>query len=174
MSVQGRAAFIALRGVIFATLFVLLWLWLATVVRQFDAAIPLSMPTWLQPLGFAFASAGSVLVASCVAVFITRGEGTPAPFDPPRSFVLTGPYRYVRNPMYLGAVCVLLGGAVSVRSPSVALLALGFGFLAHSFVMLYEEPALEERFGESYAQYKLRVRRWVPRVLKPRPRGRVA
>ncbi|HWM94135.1 MAG TPA: isoprenylcysteine carboxylmethyltransferase family protein [Thermoanaerobaculia bacterium] len=160
----AKRTFVAFRGIIVSVAFVLLWFWLASLVRRFDPGLG-SLPAWLWPLGVLLVAAGAALAVSCIAVFIIRGEGTPAPFDPPRAFVASGPYRYVRNPMYLGAICVLLGSALLVRSPSVALLAFGFWLLAHGFVLLYEEPTLQERFGESYSKYKARVRRWVPRRL---------
>jgi protein-S-isoprenylcysteine O-methyltransferase Ste14 len=142
---------------------VLLWFWLATLVRRFDASLG-SLPAWLWPLGLVVAATGGVVAASCIAAFIVRGEGTPAPFDPPRAFVASGPYRYVRNPMYVGAVCALLGAGLMVGSPAILLLAAAFWLLSHAFVVLYEEPTLQARFGDSYAAYRSRVPRWVPRV----------
>jgi protein-S-isoprenylcysteine O-methyltransferase Ste14 len=79
-------------------------------------------------------------------------------------FVAMGPYRYVRNPMYVGAILALLGGGLIVRSVSVLLLAVVFWTLAHLLVLLNEEPSLERRFGESYLRYKQRVHRWLPSV----------
>jgi len=142
--------------------FVFLWFWLASLVRRFDPVISLAFPDWLRPLGFVLAAAGGILAATCVAVFVTRGEGTPAPFDPPQVFVVSGPYRYVRNPMYVGAISVLAGAGIILESPSILLLAAVFWLLAHALVLLYEEPVLEERFGQSYAQYRAQVKRWIP------------
>jgi len=166
MTTSAKQAFVALRGIVFSTAFVLLWLWLASLVRRYDSALG-SLPAWLWPLGVLLVAAGAVVAVSCIAVFIVRGEGTPAPFDPPRAFVASGPYRYVRNPMYLGAICVLLGGALIFRSPSIVLLAFGFWLLTHALVLFYEEPTLQEKFGESYSRYKSQVRRWIPRVSRP-------
>jgi protein-S-isoprenylcysteine O-methyltransferase Ste14 len=155
-------AFVVLRGVVVATLFVLLWVWLASLVRVYDPALGVAIPDWLRPVGWVVAVAGGALAASCIALFVSRGRGTPAPFDPPRVFVATGPYRYVRNPMYIGAILALLGGGLIVGSPSILLLALGFWLIAHLFVLLYEEPALTARFGETYERYRSRVNRWLP------------
>jgi protein-S-isoprenylcysteine O-methyltransferase Ste14 len=165
-----RQAFVALRGVFFSSAFVLLWLWLALVVRRFDPALGVALPGWLWPLGLVLSFLGGLLAASCITVFITHGRGTPAPFDPPREFVAAGPYRYVRNPMYLGAIGVLLGSALMVGSVAIVLLAIGFWVFTESLVLLYEEPALEERFGPAYLEYKSRVYRWVPRIPQ-RPEG---
>src|SRR5262249_46455685 len=97
-----------------------------------------------------------------VTEFTFRGRGTPAPFDAPRVFVASGPYRFVRNPMYLGAAGVIAGAGLFLGSPAILLLAVGFLLLAHGFVMLYEEPALRARFGESYTRYPRSARRWIP------------
>jgi protein-S-isoprenylcysteine O-methyltransferase Ste14 len=158
----AKRAFVALRAVIVAALFISLWFWLASSVRRYDPMLGLTPPTFLRPVGWILGVAGVALAVSCVALFATRGQGTPAPFDPPQVFVASGPYRYVRNPMYVGAICALLGGGLIVSSSSILFLAFGFWVIAHLFVLIYEEPALEERFGESYMQYRRNVRRWLP------------
>ena len=111
---------------------------------------------------------GGLLVLSCVGWFVVVGRGTPAPFDPPRSFVPGGPYRWVRNPMYLGALLVLVGFGLWHASGSMVLLALPALALAHLFVVLYEEPTLRRRFGQPYVAYLARVNRWVPKPPRPR------
>ncbi len=110
---------------------------------------------------------GAVIVLACLASFILRGRGTPAPFDPPVTFVPSGPYRYVRNPMYIGAALVLAGYGLWERSAAIALFALVFFLVFHLFVVLVEEPGLERRFGESYRAYRRAVRRWLPRPPAP-------
>jgi protein-S-isoprenylcysteine O-methyltransferase Ste14 len=101
-------------------------------------------------------------MAWCVVVFVTAGRGTPAPFDAPRRFVAVGPYRAVRNPMYLGAVSLLTGVGLWIRSPAIVVLAVAGLGLAHVFVLLYEEPTLEREFGREYREYRERVNRWLP------------
>ena len=155
---------LVLRAVLWASAFVLLWAWLAASVQPFDARLPLVIPVWIRPLGWALALADALLAAWCIATFVARGRGTPAPFDPPREFVAAGPYRYVRNPMYIGGFGVLLGAGLIVRSPSIVGLAFLFLLLTHLLVLLYEEPALASRFGEPYLRYKSSVRRWLPRL----------
>ena len=162
MKTNVRRAFTILRGFFVAALFVALWSWLAFLVRRFDPLLSISLPSWLCPVGWALAIAGSSLAAWCVAVFAGIGLGTPAPFDPPRVFVASGPYRYVRNPMYIGAVSCLLGGGLVVRSVSILLLALLFWGGAHVLVQIYEEPVLERQFGDVYVKYRQRVKRWLP------------
>jgi len=99
--------------------------------------------------------------------FALVGKGTPAPIDPPKELVVQGPYRYVRNPMYLGVVLVLVGETLILASPILlryaALILLAF----HLFVVYYEEPNLQRRFGESYAHYCRSVPRWLPAVKWP-------
>jgi protein-S-isoprenylcysteine O-methyltransferase Ste14 len=106
--------------------------------------------------------AGGFLALYLLAVFAVHGRPTPAPFDPPRSFVVQGPYRYVRNPMYVGVICGLLGSGLIFRSTSILCLGFGFWAVAHLFVLLYEEPALEREFGETFVHYRQQVRRWLP------------
>jgi protein-S-isoprenylcysteine O-methyltransferase Ste14 len=152
-----------IRAVLYASAFVLLWGWLAVSVQPLDARLPFTIPIWFQPLGWALAFTGALLVLWCIGTFVARGRGTPAPFDPPRQFVAEGPYRYVRNPMYIGGFGVLLGAGLALRSPSIVGLSVLFLLLVHLLVLLYEEPALVSRFGDPYLQYKSSVHRWLPR-----------
>lgn len=107
--------------------------------------------------------AGVATILRCFADFIHRGRGTPAIYDPPRELVVAGPYRYVRNPQYVGVVLVILGEALltgmAVLFGYAALMAVGY----HLFVRYYEEPTLGRLFGESYARYRAAVPRWLPR-----------
>ena len=132
-------------------------------VRTFDPVLGVTIPATLWPLGFLLTFFGGVLVFNCILWFALAGRGTPAPFDAPRAFVADGPYRYVRNPMYLGAACLMAGCGVLLASFAVVLLAGVFLVLVHLFVVKYEEPGLRERFGSSYRDYLARVHRWVPR-----------
>lgn len=111
--------------------------------------------------------AGAALVLTCVGFFVLRGRGTPAPFDPPKNFVAAGPYKYVRNPMYVGGLSLLVGFGLWQQSVSILLFALLLALIVHLFVVLFEEPGLERRFSASYINYKQSVNRWLPR----RPRS---
>lgn len=155
-------AFVIFRGIVYAIGFVFLWAWIATFVMQYDTAIPFTIPAWLVPVGFVIAVCGAALTAWCIFAFITLGQGTPAPFDPPREFISSGAYRYTRNPMYVGALSVILGAGIAAASPSITLLAIFFAGCAHLFVVIYEEPALERQFGDSYRRYKASTNRWLP------------
>jgi protein-S-isoprenylcysteine O-methyltransferase Ste14 len=113
--------------------------------------------------GAAVVAAGVAIYAWCVFDFIARGQGTPNPYDAPRDVVVTGLYRVVRNPMYVGVTAVIAGQAVLFRSPWLAAYA-GIVLIAfHLRVVLYEEPTLARSFGASWDNYRARVPRWLPR-----------
>jgi protein-S-isoprenylcysteine O-methyltransferase Ste14 len=162
---------VVLRAALYSSAFVLLWSWLAASVRPLDARLPFTLPAWARPLGWAPVLTGALLAFWCIVTFVAMGRGTPTPFDPPREFVAAGPYRYVRNPMYVGAFGILLGAGLALRSPSIIGLAVLFLLLTHLLVVLYEEPSLARRFGEPYLRYKSSVHRWLPQSPRPRPRA---
>jgi protein-S-isoprenylcysteine O-methyltransferase Ste14 len=98
----------------------------------------------------------------CAWDFTFAGRGTPAPIDPPKELVVQGLYRYVRNPMYVGILSILLGEALLFASWSLFGYAAVVFILFFLFVVLYEEPILMRKFGESYLQYCKNVPRWIP------------
>lgn len=127
---------------------------------------------WRQPLrlaGLLPMVLGAALMLACVWRFGAQGEGTPAPFDPPRRLVIHGPYRWVRNPMYWGMGLFLIGEAVLFAGNSMRLLvyAVALVFIVNLFVHLYEEPTLRQTFGAQYESYCAAVPRWFPRLRKP-------
>lgn len=100
----------------------------------------------------------------CILTFVRVGHGTPAPFDPPRRLVERGPYRFVRNPMYLGAVLALAAAALFYESWPLLAYAGLFLIAGHLIVTGYEEPTLRRSFGVEYEAYCRRVSRWWPRL----------
>ncbi len=118
----------------------------------------------LEIAGILLGIAGGLLAVWCILTFALVGKGTPAPFDPPRRLVVSGPYRHLRNPMYLGAVLALLGAALFYRSGALLIYAAMFLLATHLFVVGYEEPTLRRLFGSEYVAYRARVRRWLPRL----------
>lgn len=98
--------------------------------------------------------AGVALYLACLWVFATVGRGTPGPWDAPRRFVATGPYRWVRNPIYMAALLVLIGEAWLFMSPPLLVYAVPAAIGVHLFVVLYEEPTLRRRFGAEYELYR--------------------
>jgi len=90
-------------------------------------------------------------------------SGTPAPTTPTERLVLTGLYRFVRNPMYLAVVFLICGQALLLGSRPLLLHAGATWLAFHAFVLFYEEPVLGRRFGGAYQEYRRHVRRWWPR-----------
>lgn len=155
--------FVLARALTYATLFV--GLLLVFVPAQLLQATGIARPDrWgaMEVLGLIVAATGGALALWCVLSFSRVGRGTPAPFDPPRRLVQQGPYRHVRNPMYLGAVIVLCGAGVFYRTVALVAYAAAFLLAAHLFVLMYEEPTLTRLFGEEYAAYRARAGRWWP------------
>ena len=111
---------------------------------------------------------GAAVYLACVWQFGTHGRGTPAPIDPPKRLVMRGPYRWVRNPMYLAVLLFVLGEAVFFRHLTLALYLVFLASAFQLFVVLYEEPALRRRHGAIYSDYCNAVNRWLPGKPKPR------
>jgi protein-S-isoprenylcysteine O-methyltransferase Ste14 len=155
--------FVIVRTVIWAALFigVVLWIIPALILARAGIRGPASFGVW-QVLGLLIGLGGLGLALTCITAFAFLGRGTPAPFDPPRRLVVRGPYRVVRNPMYVGACVFLVGFAVFYRSAGSALYAVAFLAVMHAFVVLYEEPTLHRAFGHDYDEYRRRVGRWWP------------
>ncbi|HVF60839.1 MAG TPA: isoprenylcysteine carboxylmethyltransferase family protein [Thermoanaerobaculia bacterium] len=107
-------------------------------------------------------AAGLAILLRCIWEFGRRGRGTPAPIDPPKALVVSGLYRYVRNPMYLGVLLILLGEALFFESRRLLVYAFVWWLTVHLFVLVYEEPTLAGSFGGSYTRYRRAVHRWVP------------
>jgi len=162
-----KTLFIALRAAIFGTGFIFLWGWVALSLHgRYDISLGVALPNWTRTLGIVLMVVGGTLASACVAAFVTRGEGTPAPFDPPRNFVAAGPYRFVRNPMYIGGFTVLFGFGLYEQSVAILLFTLPWLLSAHLFVVLYEEPHLRSAFGTPYDAYCRAVRRWCPSLVR--------
>jgi protein-S-isoprenylcysteine O-methyltransferase Ste14 len=123
---------------------------------------PGRIDTW-QVAGMILGASGAALALMCILTFVFVGKGTPAPFDPPRRLVVRGPYRFVRNPMYVGAGLALAGAALFYRSMPLAAYAGAFLVVMHLFVMVYEEPTLRQTFEGDYDEYCRRVGRWWPK-----------
>jgi protein-S-isoprenylcysteine O-methyltransferase Ste14 len=105
---------------------------------------------------------GAVLYLWCVYAFAHVGRGTPGLWDAPRKVVAAGPYRWVRNPIYIAAVLIVSGEAWLFLSPALLLYAGALAAAFHLLVTGYEEPRLRARFGEQYEAYRRTVCRWIP------------
>lgn len=155
--------FVLIRTLVYATLFIgIILIYLpARVLAWAGVARPASLE-WPQFAGLLLGTLGAAIALCCVLAFTFIGKGTPAPFDPPRRLVVRGPYRFVRNPMYLGAALALAGAAVFYLSPALVGFVALFLLTTHLFVVLYEEPTLRRSFGADYTAYCGHVRRWLP------------
>jgi protein-S-isoprenylcysteine O-methyltransferase Ste14 len=144
--------------------FLALWFWLLPSWLGFEVdTVGAAQWRWLAAvpsvLGFAVA-------VRCMWDFGRTGRGTPAPMAPPQRLVVAGPYRYVRNPMYLGFFAGWAGlwvifGRATVRAIAWASVVLAAVAL---FVALYEQPTLRRKFGADYEEYCRNVRAWIPRM----------
>jgi len=109
--------------------------------------------------------AGSLLVLfDSFARFALQGIGTPAPVLPTRHLVVTGRYRYVRNPMYVAVVAAILGQSMILGDLDLVLYAGLVWLVSHLFVVVYEEPTLRRTFGDEYVEFCANVPRWIPRL----------
>jgi protein-S-isoprenylcysteine O-methyltransferase Ste14 len=115
--------------------------------------------------GGALIALGSVGLLDSFVRFAVQGLGTPAPIFPTRHLVVTGLYRYVRNPMYVGVVGTILGQALLFGNVSLLEYGAVVWVLFHIFVLAYEEPTLRASFGAEYEAFRTAVPRWVPRLM---------
>ncbi len=152
-----------IRAFLYATVFIgLVLIFLPAQVLEWSGVSRPASFDIAQGVGAAITISGAGLALWSVLTFALVGKGTPAPFDPPRRLVVAGPYRFVRNPMYLGAGLALAGAALFYES--IALFGfVGLFILATVlFVVLYEEPTLRRTFGTDYEAYCEQVNRWIP------------
>lgn len=131
-----------------------------------DISIPF-IPSFL--FGLVVIGAGLYIMLLTISSFARIGHGTLAPWSPTQKLVVYGMYRYVRNPMILGVLTVLLGEVIAILSWKILIWAIVFFFINHIYFLLYEEPDLEKKFGDEYREYKKNVPRWIPRSTPYRP-----
>ena len=114
----------------------------------------LAFPLWLL---------GAIILLWSFWNFLAQGRGTPAPIDPPKELVAVGFYRYVRNPMYVGVLAMILGHFLWFGYWNLLLYAILVFLAFHTFVTVYEEPTLKQMFGVAYEDYFRNVPRWLPK-----------
>lgn len=152
---------VALRTAMVALPFTAFWVGGLLYCRRFDGGI--ALPQGLAVAGLVIAVLGGLACLICVATFTVVGRGTPAPFDPPKVFVISGPYQYCRNPMLGGFCTMLVGLGLLFRSPAALVFAAFAVACGHLMVVLWEERHLRAKFGQSYIDYCARVPRWLPK-----------
>jgi protein-S-isoprenylcysteine O-methyltransferase Ste14 len=131
---------------------------LITGYRTDGAIVP------LQIVGGALIAGGLLILVTSFVRFVIEGLGTPAPVAPTKHLVVGGPYRYVRNAMYLAVGSIIIGQALLFGNYGLLVYAAVFFALAIGFVKLFEEPVLEADYGEEYLAYKEAVPGWRPRL----------
>lgn len=114
--------------------------------------------------GIVIALAGLALMITSIVLMVRIAQSTIMPWDPSKNLVVKGPYRHLRNPMILGVIILLIGEALILSSVGVAILAVVFFILNTTYFIYFEEPKLEEHFGDEYRQYQANVPRWLPRI----------
>ena len=134
------------------------------------AGTPLERPVGiLQVLALLAAAAGLYMIIWVGVAFVRQGKGRPVPLEPPTQLVVGGLYRYMRNPMYSGAVLIVLAEAAYFGSFYLLLYAAALWAVLHAALLTFEEKQLKQRFGAPYERYLAQVPRWIPRSGKPRP-----
>lgn len=118
----------------------------------------------LQVLAALLTLCGLAMVVWVSVIFVRKGNGTPNPLEPPTKLVIEGLYRFVRNPMYAGALLILVGEVILYRSGWLLLYSAGLWSSLHIFLVKVEEPQLIRRYGMKFVNYLETVPRWIPRI----------
>jgi protein-S-isoprenylcysteine O-methyltransferase Ste14 len=126
--------------------------------------IPAGQPLALKVSCGILIAVGLVPLFESICRFVFVGRGTLVPTVPTEHLVVSGLYRYVRNPMYVGVLAVIVGEALLFRSPGLSIEFFAALSAMELFVRFYEEPSLSKRFPDEYAIYQSHVRRWLPRL----------
>jgi len=118
----------------------------------------------LTIIGALMAIAGLAALVDCFVRFALQGGGTPAPIAPTQELVVSGLYRYVRNPMYLAVLLLIFGQMLIFANAGLLAYGVAVALTVHFFVLGYEEPTMKKSFPEAYALYSENVGRWLPRL----------
>jgi protein-S-isoprenylcysteine O-methyltransferase Ste14 len=148
-------------------LILVLFPWLIT---HFQAGAP-PWPLAVRALGVALIVPGVLVNLSTFVRFVVEGAGTPFPTDPPssRKVMVGGPYRYVRNPMYVSYFVAIIGEALLLSRPVLFIYLLAVASFVVAFVHWWEEPTMVRRFGAEYEAYRKQVPGWWPRMPRRTP-----
>lgn len=156
------------RNVIVSILFVvfggpgIVLLYLPLWITRFS--VPAGEPVWQKLVAAALILAGIAPGLESVRRFIYVGRGTLVPVAPPEHLVVSGFYRYVRNPMYAGVLLALAGEAILFWNKGMLIEIVLFLIATNVFIRTHEEPSLTRRYREEYLRYKQHVPRWLPRL----------
>lgn len=163
-----KTLWIALRALCYAACGTFLFIGFVVATRGFDRRFEAEFTPWTRAPRLLLTALGAILMPLCMGTFVIRGRGTPLVLDAPREFVASGPYRVLRNLLYIGSTTFLPGMAcIFVRFPSCYSPRVG-PFFVHLFVVYLEEPDLKRKFGPTYEAYRAAVPRWIPSVGRPK------
>lgn len=126
--------------------------------------VPKKVPGWQELIAGAMIAAGLIPLFASMLRFITEGRGTLVPAVPTEHLVVSGLYRYVRNPMYVGVLTTLAGETVLFARRQMMNYLIVVWIMIYLFVIFYEEPTLAHRHPDDYPRYKSNVPRWLPRL----------
>src|SRR5262245_28830103 len=157
MAILGSAVFFVVAPCVLAGL-------IPWRITRWEFRPPLVDLDLTRPIGVMLIIAGAVGLVDSFTRFALQGAGTPAPIAPPRHLVVRGLYRYVRNPMYVAVLAVILGQALLFGDWRLILYGALFWLVCHLFVVAYEEPTLKRTFGPEYQAFRANVPRWIPRL----------
>lgn len=117
-----------------------------------------------RTIGLLLIFSGVPGIVDSFARFALQGLGTPAPVAPTQKLIVTGLYRYARNPMYISVIAIIFGQALLLSDQRLLWYGVLFFLACHIFVVVYEEPTLRHSFGNEYEAYRANVPRWIPRL----------
>lgn len=137
----------------FPLTYVVPWLINLTNVGKFTIGI-----TWL---GFSVIILGTTGLFYCFFEFVYSGKGTPVPFEPPKRLLSSKLYRYTRNPMYLAVISIIIGESIWYENWIIVIYGVLLWAVLHLWIVLYEEPALNKKFGKKYEDYVSKTQRWL-------------
>jgi protein-S-isoprenylcysteine O-methyltransferase Ste14 len=128
--------------------------------RKFSETFSGSFDHW-QYAAIVLFVIGLAILLYCIGLFAVKGKGTLSPADETKSLVITGLYKYSRNPMYIGVTLMLVAEAIFFSSSSLWIYTAIVFICFNAFIILHEEPRLKRDFGAQYDQYRKSVRRWL-------------
>ena len=138
-------------------------------ICRWHVGSPLLGTSSVRLVGALLIAAGLPVLLDSFARFALQGLGTPAPIFPTRHLVVSGLYQFVRNPMYVAVVTLILGQGLFFGSVGVLEYGIAIWAVFYVFVLIYEEPTLRNSYGLEYEEFCANVPRWIPRLRAWRP-----
>jgi protein-S-isoprenylcysteine O-methyltransferase Ste14 len=133
-------------------------------ITRWRFAPPLLGISFFRLLGVLLIAAGLPVLLDSFARFALQGMGTPAHIAPPQRLVVTGFFRFVRNPIYVAVLSLVFGQGLLFGSGHLLVYGLAMFVVIHCFIVFYEEPTLRRTFDGEYENFCAHVRRWIPRL----------